>query len=277
MHVLDANEIFWMTFYTYDRIMEEWWKRWADAVALYIKLLKQARMQETSQTYSLNSFLEEYFWWGHERLASAKNVLKQLWLIDDLVIRWEWGKLQWHYVRVNYLVDEQKVRTSAITYNLTDSLENPTDSLENRQSVSSTCGETATNALSTQIVNAWSTQNKISEKKIPSVMELVEAYRNTPELVRKIKDEDFVKEFAEYKQSTKKTAYKTIGWFIQKLIAYVNLVSYWEIRYDVWDRLRYALNESRDNTWIKLVRNEEMEQWYQANKKFKSMTQKQNE
>lgn len=270
MHVLDANEIFWMTFYTYDRIMEEWWKRWADAVALYIKLLKQVRMQETSQTYSLNSFLEEYFWWGHERLANAKNVLKQLWLIDDVIIRWDWGKLQWHYVRVNYLIDEQKVRTSAITYNLTDSL-------ENRQSVSSTCGETATNALSTQIVNAWSTQKKISEKKIPTPSELVEAYRNTPELVRKIKDEDFVKEFAEYKQSTKKTAYKTIDWFIQKLIAYVNLVSYWEIRYDVWDRLRYALNESRDNTWIKLVRNEEMEQWYQANKKFKSMTQKQNE
>lgn len=154
MHVLDANEIFWMTFYTYDRIMEAGGKKWADAVALYIKLLKQARLQETSQTYSLNSFLEEYFWRWHERLANVKNILKQLWLIDDVVIRWEGGKLQWHYVRVNYLIDEQKVRTSALTYNLTDSL-------ENRQSVSTTCGETATNALYTQYINALNTQNKI--------------------------------------------------------------------------------------------------------------------
>ena len=270
MHVLDANEIFWMTFYTYDRIMEEWWKRWADAVSLYIKLLKQARMQETSQTYSLNSFLEKYFWWGHERLASTKNVLKQLWLIDDVVIRWEWGKLQWHYVRVNYLVDEQKVRTSAITYNLTDSL-------ENRESVSTTCGETATNALSTQIVNAWRTQNKISEKKIPTPSELVDAYRKTPALVEKIKDESVVRQRAEYKQKKKSKAYKTISWFIQQLVENVTTVSNWEIRYDVWERLRYAQNKAIDwdNLWIR--RDERMERWFATWKKFNSLTPKQNE
>ena len=41
MHVLDANEIFWMTFYTYDRILQEWWTNWPDALALYVKLIKQ--------------------------------------------------------------------------------------------------------------------------------------------------------------------------------------------------------------------------------------------
>lgn len=270
MHVLDANEIFWMTFYTYDRIMEEWWKNWADAFALYVKLIEQSRIQQTNQTRSLNVFLKNWLWRWDERLKKARKVLKDLWLIDDVEIRDTLGRIVSHYVRVNYLIDEQKVRTLGATYNLsTSGLNGDVDK--------STSGETDTNALSTKYINAWSNKLKKGEQKIPSVMELVEAYKNTPELVRKIKDEDFVKEFAEYKQSTKKTAYKTIGWFIQKLIAYVNLVSYWEIRYDVWDRLRYALNESRDNTWIKLVRNEEMEQWYQANKKFKSMTQKQNE
>ena len=153
MHVLDVNELFWTTSYTYDKIMEDWGKRWPDAFALYFKLMKQARIQQTNQTYTLNSFLEKYFWWWHERLAKAKNVLKKLWLIDDVVIRWEGWKLQWHYVRVNYLVDEQKVRNMGITYNLTDSL-------ENRQSVSTTCGEMATNALSTKYINAWSTKLK---------------------------------------------------------------------------------------------------------------------
>lgn len=270
MHVLDVNEIFWMPFYTYERIMEEGWKNWADAFALYVKLIEQSRIQQTNQTYTMNKFLENYFWRWHEKVAKVKNILKKLWLIDDVVIRWDGWKLQWHFVRVNYLLDEQKIRNTGITYNLTTSL-------ENRQSVSTTCGETATNALSNKHINAWSNKKKISESKIPSVMELVEAYRNTPALVAKIKDEDVVREFAEYKQSTKKTAYKTISWFIQKLIAYVDLVSYWEIRYDVWDRFRYALNESRDNGWIKLVWNDEMERWFQTVKKFNSMTKKQDE
>lgn len=149
MHVLDVNEIFWMPFYTYDRIMEEWGKYWPDAFALYVKLIKQSRIQQTNQTYTLNNFLENYFWWWHEKVSKVKNVLKKLWLIDDVVIRWEWWKLQWHYVRVNYLINEEKVRNTSMTYNLTTSL-------ENRQSVSTTCGEMATNALSTQYINAWS-------------------------------------------------------------------------------------------------------------------------
>lgn len=153
MHVLDANEIFGMTFYTANRIIETWGKRWADALALYVKLLAQTRIQKTNQTFTLNKFLEDYFWWWHERLAKTKNVLKELWLIDDVVIRWENGKLKWHYVRVNFLVDEEKIRTSGITYNITDSL-------ENRQSVSTTCGEMATNALSNKHINAWSNKLK---------------------------------------------------------------------------------------------------------------------
>lgn len=163
MHVLDVNEIFWMPFYTYDRIMEVWGKNWPDAFALYVKLIKQSRIQQTNQTYTLNSFLEKYFWWWHERLSKTKNILKKLWLIDDVVIRWEWWKLQWHYVRVNYLIDEQKVRNLGITYNLTDSL-------ENRQSVSTTCGETATNALSNININAWSNtkENNTESDKLSS-------------------------------------------------------------------------------------------------------------
>lgn len=121
-------------------------------------------------------------------------------------------------------------------------------------------------------------EKKESKKKenIPTPSDLVEAYRNTPALAQKINNEDVVREFAVYKQSTKRTAYKTVDWFIQKLIAYVNLVSYWEIRYDVWERLRYAVNEARDNWWIQLVRDEKTEQGYQTVKKFNSMTQKQN-
>ncbi len=124
MHVLDANEIFWMTFYTYDRILQEW-TNWPDALALYIKLIKQTRIQQTNQTYSLDSFLENWLWWGYKRLKNAKDILNKLWLMDNIVVRDERGKVVGHYVRVNFLINEQNVRTNGITYNLSTTYSEP--------------------------------------------------------------------------------------------------------------------------------------------------------
>lgn len=124
MHVLDANEIFWMTFYTYDRILQEW-TNWPDALALYIKLIKQTRIQQTNQTYSLDSFLENWLWWWYKRLKNAKDILNKLWLMDNIVVRDEKGKVVWHYVRVNFLINEQNVRTNGITYNLSTTYSEP--------------------------------------------------------------------------------------------------------------------------------------------------------
>ena len=154
MHVLDANEVFWTTFYTYDRIMEVWWaKYWPDAWALYVKYLKQSRIQETNQTKTLNAFLREWLGRWDKRVKNARAVLKELWLIDDIVIRDELGKMRGHYVRVNYLINEGKIRNACSTYNLsTTSPHHDVDSAR--------CGWMDTNALSTQYINAWSTQNK---------------------------------------------------------------------------------------------------------------------
>lgn len=157
MHVLDANELFWITSYTYDRIMEVWWKQWPDAFALYFKLMKQARIQQTNQTYSSNSFLKDGMWWWTDRLRKAKNILKNLWLVDDVNIQDKKWKIIGHYVRVNYLIDEEKVRTAGMTYNLSTCWLWPQMD-ENHLWTPSTCGWTATNALSTKYINAWSTK-----------------------------------------------------------------------------------------------------------------------
>ena len=160
MHVLDANELFGITSYTYDKIMEVWWKYWPDAFAMYFKLLKQARMQETNQTLTLNKFLMNYFGWWDDRVTRTKKILKDLWLIDDVIVRDELWKIKWHYVRVNYLIDEQKVRNSCSTYNLSTTTEN--------QAVESTMsGKIETNALSTKYINAWS--NDLSKDKCDEV------------------------------------------------------------------------------------------------------------
>lgn len=130
MRVLDANEIFWMTFYTYDRIMEAWGKRWPDAVALYVKLLKQARMQETDQTWSLNSFLEKSLWWGRERVQKAKKILNTLWLIEYIHQKNEDWTMKTQFIKVKFIVNEWDL----------------TIWLENQLTVPPADGETTTNA-----------------------------------------------------------------------------------------------------------------------------------
>ena len=162
MHVLDVNEIFWMPFYTYDRIIEEWGKNWPDAFALYVKLIKQSRIQQTNQTYSLNSFLKDWLKRTDERLKKSRDVLKWLWLINDVVIRDELWKLAWHYVRVNFLINEQKVRTLGTTYNLSTTGLNPCVD-------TSTSGQTDTNALSNININAWSNKKENSSGQTKSL------------------------------------------------------------------------------------------------------------
>lgn len=115
MHVLDANEIFWMTFYTADRIIESWN---SDALVLYIKYIKQSRMQDTSKTFSLDRFMWEWLWWWDKRFYKAKKVLKELWLIDVIRTMWKDGKFIDNYVRVNYLIDENRIRNAGTTYEL---------------------------------------------------------------------------------------------------------------------------------------------------------------
>lgn len=149
MHVLDINEIFWMTFYTYDRIIEEWWKNWPDAFALYVKLIKQSRIQQTDQTKSLNIFLKNWLKRTDERLKKARDVLKSLWLINDIIVRDELGRIIWHYVRVNYLINENKVRTLGMDYNLSTTQE--IQDMDN-----TTYGKSDTNALSNININALS-------------------------------------------------------------------------------------------------------------------------
>lgn len=121
MHVLDANEIFWMTFYTVDRILES---GNTDALALYIRYMKQSRMQDTSKTFSLDEFMWKWLWWWHNRFYKAKKVLKELWLIDVIRTMWPDGKFIDNYVRVNYLIDENRIRTLGTTYELIHSPQN---------------------------------------------------------------------------------------------------------------------------------------------------------
>lgn len=179
MHVLDANELFGITSYTFDRIMEVGWRIWPDAFALYFKLMKQARMQQTNQTYSLNEFLKKGMWRWEDRLRNAKNILKQLGLVEDVKIQDEQWKIKWHYIRVNYLIDENKVRNSVNTYNLSITGVWPgMDETQCRETTTS--GWTDANALSTKGWNAWSTKK---EKEVEELKKKLEVEYQLPQKV----------------------------------------------------------------------------------------------
>lgn len=118
MHVLDANEIFWMTFYTADRIVES---GNSDALVLYYRYLKQSRIQDTSKTLSLDKFMWKWLWRWDKRFYKAKKVLKELWLIDIIKTIWPDWKFEDNFVRVNYLIDENRIRNAGTTYEVIQS------------------------------------------------------------------------------------------------------------------------------------------------------------
>jgi hypothetical protein len=116
MQKLDWNELFGMTFCTVDKIMEN--KNWSDGLALYFKYYKQYRIQWTNQTRSTDKFMKKWLWWWNTRFSNAKKVLKELWLID--IIQWrdnKW-KMTTCYVKVNFLINEDKIRNHQLTYEM---------------------------------------------------------------------------------------------------------------------------------------------------------------
>lgn len=113
------------------------------------------------------------------------------------------------------------------------------------------------------------------KESLPTVLQLVEAYRENERLSKQI-PEEHVKRWATYKQSKKSTAYKTLDGFIQQLHVYVNMISNWSLQLDTWLRFGFALNQAIDNWWKGIVRDDKIESQYKWWKKI-YLLQKQNE
>ena len=100
----NVNDIFSMTFYTYDKIREVGWKNWDFAVSLYIRYLEQARLQWTDSTYSRDVFMMKAMWRNKTKFYDVKPILQNLWLIEQKEKRDENWKIISHYVQVNFII-----------------------------------------------------------------------------------------------------------------------------------------------------------------------------
>lgn len=269
MHKLDANELFGTTLYTFNRIMEVWWKNWPDAFALYFRLMQQARIQQTNQTLSNNQFLMKAMGRGQDRLTKANKILKELWLIDRVQAT-RWGKIVGVYVRVNFLIDEDKVRTSYTTYNINlDEIWVQDEEVswigENLIQEKLDSGKTITNAWSIKDINAWSIKEKELLLHKDSKAEILE---ETPLLSIDIEEEkekssakkekevvyneyDFVDEFIDKNNWTIQYLLNKDKDYIKKQSKYVDkLIKQW---YDI-ETIKTVLNFiKQDDFWRKNI------------------------
>lgn len=111
----------------------------------------------------------------------------------------------------------------------------------------------------------------------PTPPQLLEAYENEKSLVQMIWNSKAVLERAEYKQSKKSRAYKTVSWFIQQLYWKVDTVRFWELRWDTGTRFEYAVNKTKENEWKDIYRTEKEEREYQFYKKSLYLNKQENE
>jgi len=137
MSYQDVDIIVSTTLPTIDRLST--YKNGWDALFLYFRYVKQARLQKTNTTYSNNKFMCKAMWRSSNKLVKVKKILRDEWLIETVTRQWEDGKIEGKYVKVNFIISETTTPKN-------HAVEKPSD------------GKMITNAWSNKI-NAWS--NKI--------------------------------------------------------------------------------------------------------------------
>lgn len=95
----------------------------SDVVALYMFYHKQCKMQGTNQSFSTGDFVKKGMKWGNVRFLSAKAILKELGLIEDIVKRDDKGQVEGWYVKLNFIRSLNKaiLSTSAETHPVDES------------------------------------------------------------------------------------------------------------------------------------------------------------
>lgn len=204
----DINTLYTTTEYTLDKIGN--YKNWWDALLLYFRYIKQARLQNNIQTFSNDCFMEKAMNWGRDRLDNAKKILKELWLVEVVQKRDEWGKMSGIYIKVNYIIDTEA---------------NETVVRENRRPVWTTDGRNTHKYPSTKLINTLvPKENTVFQEKLNYENKNFEEFWNLyPKKVNKKQAEQ------KYNLAIKKTKHETIiewlnkyllsrevqGWFIK--------------------------------------------------------------
>lgn len=75
----------------------------ANLIALYTFYYYTAKWQKTNQPRATNTYVAEGLNWGYEKVRDVKTKLKDLHLIEDVVVKADDGQFNAHYVKVNFI------------------------------------------------------------------------------------------------------------------------------------------------------------------------------
>lgn len=147
------------------------YKNWSDLVSLYMFYHKQCKLQWTNQSFTLWDFVKKGLNWWDKRFKSAKKILKELYLIEDIQHKNDKWQIVWHFIKLNYIQSHNKANLST--------------GAENHPLAVSIGGSQETNAWSNITINAWNNikekAQSVKEKKqyIKNInLEEVKAYKN---------------------------------------------------------------------------------------------------
>lgn len=113
----------------------------SDCVALYMLYYKTAKWQKTNQPKATDSYVAKCLHWGTNKIRNTKQILKENGLINIVQNRVD-GKIKGWYIKVSYLVSENKIGDIKIRVEDENS-----KNARNPQVVESTSGKQETYAL----------------------------------------------------------------------------------------------------------------------------------
>lgn len=178
MNSYDINWIVGTTFYTIDRIKEVGWKYAGDALILYFEYIKKGRIDWTNQPWATDVYMMNWLGRNKTKFWKAKDVLKELKLIEVIPGRGDDGLMNKRYTRVNYIMPQERIQEAMdqnpksgvvdnqnLEFRVVDNIqlwtgkkkwENTDTSSDHQNPKNPPSGKTETNALSILNINAWS-------------------------------------------------------------------------------------------------------------------------
>lgn len=139
------NELIIITKQTLDKFLKE--DNPADLISLYIFFYYTARWQKTNIIKATQNYVKKGLGWGIDRLNKSEDKLINLGLIEKITRRDNKGKVVGWFVKIKYIFTNKNVEL----------VQNTQKPLVDE----ATCGKQETNALSTNSINALSTNKEI--------------------------------------------------------------------------------------------------------------------
>lgn len=99
----DIDQIVSTTHDTVNKLLNNY-KNGDSALALYFRYIQQRKMQENNVTHSNDVFMQKAMWRWKDKFYSAKKILLENKIIENVPKKDDKGKIEWWYIKVNFVV-----------------------------------------------------------------------------------------------------------------------------------------------------------------------------